>query len=113
MNANYSLPLVFSMNTKFWLLLLMAVTYSTLSRGHSSSFAGAGRSSFFTGASRGGVGSKICTHCGRTGHTIDVFYAKHGYPPGHRASLAGHASLIAPSPPLIALPLYLLLPQAP
>ena len=26
---------------------------------------------------------KICTYCGHTGHTINVFYKKHGYPPGH------------------------------
>lgn len=26
-------------------------------------------------------GSKVCTHCGRTGHTIDVCYRKHGFPP--------------------------------
>ena len=27
---------------------------------------------------------KICSHCGKTGHTIEVCYRKHGYPPGHR-----------------------------
>jgi len=27
--------------------------------------------------------SKLCTFCGRTGHTVDVCYGKHGYPPGH------------------------------
>ena len=27
--------------------------------------------------------SKICSYYGCTGHTIDVFYGKHGYPPGH------------------------------
>lgn len=25
--------------------------------------------------------SKVCTHCGRIGHTIDVCYGKHGFPP--------------------------------
>ena len=30
-----------------------------------------------------GSSSKLCTFCGRTGHTIDVCYGKHGYPPGH------------------------------
>ena len=37
------------------------------------------------GAPAGGRGqsNKVCTYCGRTGHTIDVCYAKHGYPPGH------------------------------
>ncbi|XP_068475279.1 uncharacterized protein [Phaseolus vulgaris] len=26
---------------------------------------------------------KICTHCGRNGHTIDTCYRKHGFPPGY------------------------------
>ncbi|KAG7569356.1 Zinc finger CCHC-type [Arabidopsis thaliana x Arabidopsis arenosa] len=26
----------------------------------------------------------MCTHCGRTGHTIQKCYKVHGYPPGHR-----------------------------
>lgn len=26
-------------------------------------------------------GSKICTHCGKTGHTIETCYKKHGIPP--------------------------------
>lgn len=30
-----------------------------------------------------GASNKLCTYCGRTGHTIDVCYGKHGYPPGH------------------------------
>jgi len=34
---------------------------------------------------RGGVFSnKLCTHCGRTNHTIDTCYFKHGFPPGYR-----------------------------
>nr|KYP61688.1 hypothetical protein KK1_016196 [Cajanus cajan] len=28
---------------------------------------------------------KICTHCGRNGHTIDVCYRKHGFPPGYKS----------------------------
>ena len=27
---------------------------------------------------------KTCTHCGKTGHTVDVCYRKHGYPPGYK-----------------------------
>ena len=30
-----------------------------------------------------GTSQKICTYCGQSGHTIEVCYAKHGYPPGH------------------------------
>jgi len=26
---------------------------------------------------------KVCTHCGRNGHTIDICYKKHGFPPGY------------------------------
>ena len=28
--------------------------------------------------------AKMCSHCGRIGHTIDVCFRKHGYPPGHK-----------------------------
>jgi len=26
-------------------------------------------------------GNRVCTQCGRIGHTVDVCYMKHGYPP--------------------------------
>lgn len=26
----------------------------------------------------------VCTHCGRTNHTMDTCFLKHGYPPGYR-----------------------------
>ncbi|WVY96489.1 hypothetical protein V8G54_028640 [Vigna mungo] len=29
---------------------------------------------------------KICTYCHRNGHTIDICFKKHGYPPGHKFS---------------------------
>jgi len=29
---------------------------------------------------------KICVHCGKNGHTIDVYYKKHGFPPGFKFS---------------------------
>ncbi|XP_072082752.1 uncharacterized protein [Arachis hypogaea] len=35
-----------------------------------------------TNGGRGGA-KKLCVYCGRTGHTIDECYGKHGYPPGH------------------------------
>ncbi|XP_057723844.1 uncharacterized protein LOC130939784 [Arachis stenosperma] len=33
------------------------------------------------GRSQGGRGKVQCSHCGRLGHSIDVCYKKHGYPP--------------------------------
>ena len=36
---------------------------------------------------RSGSGSgakRLCSHCGRTGHTVDTCYKKHGYPPGYK-----------------------------
>ena len=33
------------------------------------------------GRSRGANANKVCTHYGRTGHTVDVCYRKHGFPP--------------------------------
>ena len=39
------------------------------------------------GAANGGGGrgtsNKACTYCGQTGHTVEICYAKHGYPSGH------------------------------
>ena len=28
--------------------------------------------------------SRVCTHCGRTNHTVETCFTKHGYPPGFR-----------------------------
>ena len=55
------------------------------------SFHGTPRNNGDGGPSRGGGGgqtlqaksSKVCVYCKRTGHTVDVCYSKHGYPPGH------------------------------
>ena len=33
------------------------------------------------GRGRGANSNKICTHYGKTGHTVDVCYKKHGFPP--------------------------------
>ena len=30
-----------------------------------------------------GRGTKLCTHCDRYGHTVEISYRKHGFPPGH------------------------------
>ncbi|XP_016199052.1 uncharacterized protein LOC107640019 [Arachis ipaensis] len=35
-----------------------------------------------TNGGRSGA-EKVCVYCGRTGHTVDECYGKHGYPPGH------------------------------
>ena len=34
----------------------------------------------------GGKGNKrpTCTYCGKTGHTVDKCYKKHGFPPGFK-----------------------------
>ncbi|XP_068499516.1 uncharacterized protein [Phaseolus vulgaris] len=32
-----------------------------------------------------GSNKKVCTYCNKIGHTIDVFYKKHGYPLGYRS----------------------------
>ncbi|KAL1331456.1 hypothetical protein AAHE18_12G186700 [Arachis hypogaea] len=51
-------------------------------RGRGCFSSGKGRGGFPSSAGRGGS-SKFCTHCGRSGHTIEVCYSKHGFPPGH------------------------------
>ncbi|KAI5416724.1 hypothetical protein KIW84_041663 [Lathyrus oleraceus] len=52
-------------------------------------------------SSRGrGRGNRLCTHCGRTNHTIETCFIEHGYPPGfqhrkqHLSSPAGNASVV-------------------
>ncbi|XP_061337323.1 uncharacterized protein LOC133284338 [Gastrolobium bilobum] len=44
-----------------------------------------GRGNFYNRGRNGrGRGTKLCTHCGRTNHTVETCYAKHGYPPGFK-----------------------------
>ncbi|XP_020991964.1 uncharacterized protein LOC110278129 [Arachis duranensis] len=77
-------------------------------RGRSGFSSGKGRGSFPSSAGRGGS-SKFCTHCGRSGHTIEVCYSKHGFPPGHpRHSGSPHhsAAVAVTTPPSIAPPVY-------
>ena len=33
------------------------------------------------GRGRGANANKVCTHCGKVRHTVDVCYRKHGFPP--------------------------------
>ncbi|XP_019423017.1 PREDICTED: uncharacterized protein LOC109332489 [Lupinus angustifolius] len=48
----------------------------------------------FTGRGRGYAGrgnnNKICTFCNRSGHTIDVCYRKHGFPPSFKLNSNGN-----------------------
>ncbi|XP_058746040.1 uncharacterized protein LOC131618902 [Vicia villosa] len=36
--------------------------------------------------------NRICTHCGRTNHTVDTCFIKHGYPPGFKNKPKGNGS---------------------
>ena len=48
------------------------------------SFQGKGRGGYgSTSTIKGAVSSKKCAYCHRAGHTVDVCWGKHGYPPGH------------------------------
>lgn len=49
-----------------------------------SSSYGNGRSRGYYRRGRGFSNGKICTYCDRMGHTIDVCYRKHGFPPNSR-----------------------------
>lgn len=33
---------------------------------------------------RGGYNNKVCTYCGKNGHTIETCYRKNGFPPGFK-----------------------------
>lgn len=41
---------------------------------------GRGRRGYIAGTNSRN-GNKICTYCGKSGHTIETCYKKHGYPP--------------------------------
>ncbi|XP_061353224.1 uncharacterized protein LOC133297999 [Gastrolobium bilobum] len=38
---------------------------------------------------------RICTHCGRTGHTTETCFEKHGYPPGYKQRNYAHRTNMA------------------
>ncbi|XP_058733710.1 uncharacterized protein LOC131605359 [Vicia villosa] len=44
-----------------------------------------------------GKGNRVCTHCGRTNHTVDTCFQKNGYPPGYRQKNKGQNSTHASS----------------
>ena len=51
---------------------------------------GYGRGSYGRGSYGRGYTSKICSHCGKTGHTIDACYKKHGFPPHFKFKNQNH-----------------------
>ena len=42
------------------------------------------------GSYRGGYTSKICSYCGKIGHTIDTCYKKRGFPPHFKFKNQNH-----------------------
>nr|KYP43747.1 hypothetical protein KK1_034783 [Cajanus cajan] len=52
----------------------------------------AGLGGFGRGNSNG-KGTKVCTHCGFTNHTVDECHKKHGYPPGHKYHKSNGSSI--------------------
>lgn len=42
-------------------------------------------SSFKKSQAKSSTDSRKCTFCGKSRHTVDTFYAKHGYPPGYKS----------------------------
>ncbi|XP_061370184.1 uncharacterized protein LOC133312919 [Gastrolobium bilobum] len=40
-------------------------------------------------------GSRLCTYCGKTNHTVDTCFEKHGYPPGFRQRNLTHKANVA------------------
>lgn len=53
-------------------------SHNSSSRGRISSSSG------FGWGNLGGLGNKICTHCGFTNYIVDECYRKHEYPSGHK-----------------------------
>ncbi|XP_019436494.1 PREDICTED: uncharacterized protein LOC109342873 [Lupinus angustifolius] len=47
---------------------------------------------------RGGRGTKICTYCHKQGHTIDVCYRKHGFPPNYFTNMNNINSYMVQEP---------------
>ncbi|XP_072077273.1 uncharacterized protein [Arachis hypogaea] len=54
---------------------------------------GRGGRSQATGRGQGGRSRVQCAHCGKTGHTVDVCYKKHGFPPHLRNKFGGEAAV--------------------
>ncbi|GAU11490.1 hypothetical protein TSUD_344800 [Trifolium subterraneum] len=44
------------------------------------------------GPSNGRNSNRVCTYCGKNGHTVDFCYAKHGHPNVHKGNASVHAS---------------------
>ncbi|XP_057744701.1 uncharacterized protein LOC130962513 [Arachis stenosperma] len=54
---------------------------------------GRGGRSQATRRGQGGRSRVQCTHCGKTGHIVDVCYKKHGFPPHLRNKFGGEAAV--------------------
>lgn len=71
---------------------------ATFGRGNNSdNFGGRGfgrGSNFSKGYGRSSNSGKMCTYCGRTGHTVDVCYKKHGYPPNYKFKNQGQINSV-------------------
>jgi len=64
---------------------------TTSGRGYKNSATTYGRGSGYERESYGrGSISKVCSHCGKTGHTIDTCYRKHGFPPHFKFKYQNH-----------------------
>ncbi|CAL0316470.1 unnamed protein product [Lupinus luteus] len=66
--------------------------YESRQRGRSRGYRGMNNNRFgssgrFNTSAGRGRGQKLCTYCQRSGHTIDICYKKHGFPPGYQNSL--------------------------
>ncbi|XP_058732774.1 uncharacterized protein LOC131604347 [Vicia villosa] len=51
-----------------------------------------GRGRGYNNAGRGRGNGKVCTYCGKPGHTVDNCYKKHGYPPNLGRGSASYAN---------------------
>lgn len=44
---------------------------------------------------KGANNGKVCTYCGKNGHTIDTCYRKHGFPPNFKFKNQGQVNSVA------------------
>ncbi|KAE9598263.1 putative transcription factor interactor and regulator CCHC(Zn) family [Lupinus albus] len=51
---------------------------------------GTSRSSGFSGGRGRGSNTKVCTFCDKTGHTVDLCYRKHGFPPQYKSNASNN-----------------------
>lgn len=63
--------------------------YDDRGRGKGKGFEGQGSGS--NGKNFGSKGTRVCTFCNKTGHMVEKYYKKHGYPPHYRRGNANCA----------------------